>query len=75
MWTVVSQDNCKFCMDAINELEKQGQRYVVLNLKDEEHAWVRTLVKMAGLRTVPQIFTPNGTHIGGNEDLFRHFYD
>jgi glutaredoxin len=62
-------------MDTINELEKQGQKYVVINIKDENYPWLHTLVKMARLRTVPQIFTPNGTHIGGYENLFRHFYD
>jgi glutaredoxin len=62
-------------MDAINELEKQGQKYVVINIKDENYLWLRSMIKMAGLRTVPQIFTPNGTHIGGQDNLFRHFYD
>jgi len=75
MWTVISQDNCKFCMDAINELEKQGQKYAVINIKDENYLWLRSMIKLAGLRTVPQIFTPNGTHIGGQDNLFRHFYD
>jgi glutaredoxin len=62
-------------MDAINELEKQGQKYVVINIKDENYLWLRSMIKLAGLRTVPQIFTPNGTHIGGQDNLFRHFYD
>ena len=62
-------------MDAINELEKQGQKYVVIDIKDENYLWLRSMIKLAGLRTVPQIFTPNGTHIGGQDNLFRHFYD
>jgi len=62
-------------MDAINELEKQGQKYAVINIKDENYLWLRSMIKLAGLRTVPQIFTPNGTHIGGQDNLFRHFYD
>lgn len=72
MWTVISQDNCKFCMDAIDELKKRGHTYVLYNIKDDSSLWVRTMVKMAGLRTVPQIFTPKGTHIGGYTQLMEH---
>ena len=75
MWTIISQDNCKFCMDAISELKKQGQPYVVYNVKNESSRWIYTMMKLAGLRTVPQIFTPKGTYIGGYTQLVEHFND
>jgi len=32
-----------------------------------------TLVKKAGYTTVPQIFKPDGTHVGGYRELKEYF--
>lgn len=34
---------------------------------------LKTLLVMAGFKTVPQVFSPEGHHIGGYSDLVEHF--
>jgi len=62
-FTVISANGCKWCDLAIEELEAIGEEYEVIKI--EENPMIRSLCKMSGLKTVPQIFNPDGDHIGG----------
>lgn len=65
---VISADGCKWCEKAVDLLEERGLPYSLR--KVEGHTL--GLMKLAGLRTVPQIFDENKDHIGGYEDLEKH---
>ena len=67
---VISADGCKWCELAIEALEAAGVEYEVITL--EENPMIRSLCKLAGLKTVPQIFGPNGEYIGGYRYLHEH---
>lgn len=64
---VISANGCKWCERAIEELKSAGAEYEVIRL--EEDPMIRSFCKLAGLKTVPQIFGPNGEYIGGYVDL------
>jgi len=69
MWVVVSRDQCNFCDTAKALLKGQGLPYTEYNVQSPSSKWVLTLIKQAGHTTVPQIFDPNGNHIGGYTEL------
>jgi glutaredoxin len=46
-----------------------GQGYVEYNVQSTSSKWVLTLIKQAGHTTVPQIFSSDGTYIGGCSEL------
>lgn len=48
--------------------------YVEYNIETDSSRWVLSLMKEADFKTVPQIFSSDGTHIGGYTDL-REFLD
>jgi glutaredoxin len=52
-----------------------GIPYVEYNVQSGSSKWVLTLLKMSGLTTVPQIFKPDGTLIGGYTELKEHFIE
>ena len=35
----------------------------------DERPWLKTLMGQAGLQSVPQIYSPQGEHIGGFDEL------
>ena len=51
-----------------------GISYVEYNIETDSSRWILTLMKKTDLKTVPQIFSSDGTHIGGYTDL-REFLD
>lgn len=64
---VISTKTCKFCKEAVNLLEAEDLDYEVTYLEDDPR--LKTLVAMAKLTTVPQIFRPDGELIGGFSHL------
>lgn len=66
-YTILSKDNCQWCEMAKEDLWALGE-HIVIHRIDKDHA-LRTLMLMAGLKTVPQVFSPEGYHIGGYTDL------
>ncbi len=67
MYTILGRPNCPFCNNAQEELESRGEAYTYINVRDVP--WIRTLCIKAGITTVPQIFAPDGSYIGGWDDL------
>ena len=68
-YTVITRNQCNFCDTAKALLKGVNQSYVEYNVQSESSKWVLSLMKQAGLKTVPQIFSSDGTHIGGYTEL------
>ena len=70
MYTLYTTENCEYCTAAKSLLFSYNLEFIVVILdtpkKKEEFK------KNTGLRTVPQIYTDNGHHIGGYEELKKH---
>lgn len=69
MWVIITRDQCNFCDTAKALLKGKGYQYVEYNVQSDSSKWLLTLIKQAGYTTVPQIFNPKGTHIGGYTEL------
>jgi glutaredoxin len=69
MYTIITRDQCNFCDTAKALLKSMGQGYVEYNVQSTSSKWVLTLIKQAGHTTVPQIFSSDGTYIGGFSEL------
>lgn len=69
MYTIITRDQCNFCDTAKALLKSVGQGYVEYNVQSTSSKWVLTLIKQAGHTTVPQIFSSDGTYIGGFSEL------
>lgn len=69
MYVVITRNNCVHCDRAKALLREHSIGVVTYNIEDPSSRWVLSLFKMAGLKTVPQIFDKKGKHIGGYSDL------
>jgi glutaredoxin len=69
MYTVITRNQCNFCDTAKTLLQGAGQGYTEYNVQSPSSKWVLSLMKQAGLKTVPQIFSSDGSHIGGYTEL------
>ena len=73
MWTIITRNQCNFCDSAKALLKGRGKSYTLYSVDSLSSKWVLTLVKQAGYTTVPQIFKPDGTHVGGYRELKEYF--
>ena len=64
---MISTKTCKFCQEAYNLLEQEDLDYEIVYLEDDP--CMKTLMAMAKLTTVSQIFRPDGELIGGYSHL------
>jgi glutaredoxin len=69
MYTLITRDQCNFCDSAKAILKGNGFPYTEYNVQSNSSRWVLSLIKKAGLTTVPQIFDPSGNYIGGYTEL------
>ncbi|HAV29911.1 MAG TPA: glutaredoxin [Saprospirales bacterium] len=69
MWIVLGRTQCNFCDSAKELLKGRGYTYTSYSLDSSSSRWLLTLIKNAGMTTVPQIFNPQGDHIGGYTEL------
>lgn len=69
MWVVITRDQCNFCDVAKVLLKNNNRQYKVYNVQDGSSKWVLHLMKKAGLTTLPQVFRPDGSHVGGYKEL------
>jgi glutaredoxin len=69
MWTVISRDQCNFCDLAKTMMKGCDLPYTEYNIQSPSSKWVLTLLKKGGVTTVPQIFQPDGTLLGGYTEL------
>lgn len=75
MWIVITRDQCNFCDTAKALLKGKGYSYTEYNVQSPSSKWVLSLLKQANIKTVPQIFNPNGTHIGGYTELKEYLIE
>ena len=68
-YIVLGRTQCNFCDDAKAMLRSRGLAYVSYTLDSSSSRWLLTLIRQAGMTTVPQIFNPQGEHIGGYTEL------
>jgi len=73
-YTMLTKDYCPWCDKAAKLLNDKEVHFITVELSSQTQgqAAMLTLAKMAGFTTVPQVFTHDGTHIGGYEDLVKH---
>jgi len=69
MYTIITRNQCNFCDTVKANLENSGIPYKAYNVQDPDSKWVLTLMKKAGLTTVPQVFSPSGELVGGCKEL------
>lgn len=69
MYTIITRNQCNFCDTAKALLQSNNHEYKAYNVQDTDNKWVLTLMKGAGLTTVPQVFSPSGELIGGYKEL------
>ena len=70
MFTIYTTENCVFCTKAKTLLKKHNSEYVNVILDTPEKK--KDFKEKTGFKTVPQIYTDNGHHIGGYEELKKH---
>ena len=69
MYVVITRDQCNFCDQAKALLKGSNLPFTEYNVQSGSSKWVLTLIKKAGMTTVPQVFKPDGTHVGGYTEL------
>ena len=69
MWVIITQDGCSYCDKVKYLLRERNQEYFVYNLRQDSSKWALTLMKKANLKTVPQVFKPDGSLVGGYTEL------
>ena len=69
MYTILTRDQCNFCDLAKALLKSTSGQYAEYNVQNPRAKWVVTLLKQAGITTVPQVFGPKGELIGGYTEL------
>lgn len=70
MLKIYSADWCGYCQKAKQLLKETKVTFNEINI--DENPEERETLKSQGLRTIPQVFGPNGDHIGGYEDLVEY---
>lgn len=66
-FVVISGSRCTWCMKAKDLLSSRGLEYKVINVSEEP--WLKEMMAKANLKTVPQVFRPDGELIGGYNAL------
>jgi len=69
MYTMITRNNCKYCDKAKAMLKNKGINFTIYNVEEASSRWVLSLMKEAGIKTVPQTFATDGSLIGGYREL------
>ena len=69
MWVMITRDQCNFCSDAKALLRGHGLPFTEYNVQSPSSRWILSLIKLTDIKTVPQIFKPDGTLLGGYTEL------
>jgi len=75
MYVIITRDQCNFCDDAKALLKGNGLPYIEYNIQSKSSSWLLYLLKRSSITTVPQIFNPKGTHVGGYTELKEYLND
>mgnify|MGYP002839399311 CR=1 FL=1 len=70
MYTIYTTETCGYCYAAKKLLTANDIEYKEIDLNTTEKK--NFFKHETGLKTVPQIYTDNGDHIGGYDDLVEH---
>tara|TARA_R110001583_G_scaffold40829_2_gene130336 strand:+ start:950 stop:1147 length:198 start_codon:yes stop_codon:yes gene_type:complete len=49
-----------------------NRSYTEYNIESGGWKWILSMMKQADFKTVPQIYSPDGSYIGGYEDLVKY---
>jgi len=71
-YVVLGTSNCEFCTKAKHLLRKEGVGFTAYSLDSPSSKWLLTLIKEAGMKTVPQIWDSRGAYVGGFTELIQH---
>ena len=71
MYVIITRDNCSYCEKAKALMQAHKLQYVVYNVQSTSSKWLLDLIKKAGYTTVPQVWNPEGKHIGGYDQLHQ----
>lgn len=69
-YVIIGQPDCVYCQKAKALLMEKYSDYEYHDITVDR--WLLTFMKMSKLKTVPQVFTPEGDLIGGYEELEAH---
>jgi glutaredoxin len=72
MFVIISRAQCNFCDVAKAALKNKGYSYTEYSIESASSKWVLSLMRLAELNTVPQIFDGKGKHIGGYTELLKY---
>ena len=70
MYTIYTTETCGYCYAAKKLLTANDIEYEEIDLNTTEKK--NFFKHETGLKTVPQIYTDNGDHIGGYDDLVEY---
>jgi glutaredoxin len=69
MYVVLGTKQCEFCTKAKTLLQKEGIGFMSYSVDTVSSKWLLTLIRQAGMTTVPQIWDNEGHHVGGYNEL------
>ena len=69
MWVMITRNQCNFCDDAKAMMKGANIPWTEYNIQSPSSKWLLHIMKHSSITTVPQIFKPDGTHIGGYTEL------
>ena len=73
MFTIISQQDCKWCVKASDLLTERGYYdHKIVYLEDAP--WLKALFKELNVSSVPQVLYKDIVRIGGYEDLVKWLY-
>jgi len=75
MYVILGTTKCEFCNKAKTLLQKEGIGFMSYSVDTVSSRWLLTLLKQAGMTTVPQIWDNEGRHVGGYTQLKERFDD
>jgi glutaredoxin len=68
-YVILGTAHCEFCTKAKHLMREKRVSFTAYSLDDPSSRWLLTLVKKAGMKSVPQIWDNNGDYIGGYTEL------
>ena len=71
MFTIYTKPRCNSCIMAKRLLDQKGEAYIEIDITEKASA--KEKIKGMGCKTVPQIFYPDGEHLGNYHTLERRY--
>ena len=71
MFTIYTKPDCNFCVKAKDLLNLRGEPFMEIDISKDTKA--KHKLKSQGVKTVPQIFYPDGEHYGNYHDLEKKY--